>query len=413
LGEKQVQEGAVIRVKSNGGKWVVVQSPDLQGALISIDARTGAVQAIAGGYDFYQRSFNRATQAWRQPGSTFKPFIYSAGIEKGFTSASVVNDAPIEIPGMGAGGKPWRPKNSNGRYAGYITLRQALVASKNMVTIRIMMAVTPQYVQDYIQRFGFKAKEHPATLAMSLGSGSVTPMQMAEAYAIFANGGYRVSAYIIDKIYDGSGRLRAQTKPLVAGENAKLAIDPRNAFIINSMLRDVVRMGTASRANALGRADIYGKTGTTNQGKDAWFVGYNPHVVTAVYVGFDQPASLGSSGYGGVIALPVWVEYMKASLKGKPVVTVKAPAGLVQRGSDYFYQEYQSTNPNLGLDNRASGATNESGISDEGGVTISPSNTGNGGGAPAGAGAGDAPTTPSNGGGTGTGKSNANLDALF
>ncbi len=405
LGDKQVQEGAVIRVKEQKNGWSVVQSPDLQGALVSINAQTGAIQAIVGGYDFYQRSFNRATQAWRQPGSTFKPFIYSAGIEKGFTVASVVNDAPIEIPGMGAGGKAWRPKNSNGRYSGYITLRQALVASKNMVTIRIMMAVTPQYAQQYIQRFGFRAKEHPATLAMSLGSGSVTPLQMAEAYAIFANGGYRVSAYIIDRIYDGTGRLRAQTKPLVAGENAKLAIDPRNAFIMNTVLRDVVRMGTASRANALGRNDIYGKTGTTNQGKDAWFVGYNPQIVTAVYVGFDQPSSLGPSGYGGVIALPVWVEYMRAALKGKPVVQPKPPAGLVQRGGDYFYQEHQSTNPNLGLDNRASGGANESGISDEGGASIAPSK-------PSGAAAGqDVP--PVNAPAPGAAKPATNLDALF
>lgn len=403
LGDKQVQEGAVIRVKKNKGTWVVVQSPDLQGALVSINAQTGAVYAIVGGYDFNQRAFNRATQAMRQPGSTFKPFIYSAGLDKGFTVSSVVNDAPIELPGLGAGGKAWRPKNSNGRYAGYITLRQALVASKNMVTIRVMMAVTPQGAQQYIQRFGFKAKDHPATLAMSLGSGSVTPMQMAEAYAIFANGGYRVSAYIIDKIYDGTGRLRAQTKPLVAGENAKLAIDPRNAFIMNTLLRDVVRVGTGARASAIGRSDIHGKTGTTNDGKDAWFVGYNPEVVTAVYVGFDTPKSLGASGYGGVIALPVWVDFMREALKGKPVLTQKPPAGLVQRGGEYYYQEYQSTNPNLGLDNRSSGGANDSGISDEGGVVIAPSNAGGG---SSGGGTEVKPSNPAP-------KSNANLDALF
>lgn len=352
--EKRIQPGAVIRIQANPkGYWQIVQLPEVEGAFVSLDTHTGAIKAVAGGFDFNRRSFNRATQALRQPGSTFKPFIYSAGIERGLTAATPINDAPISIPGMGNGGRTWEPKNSDNKYAGFISLHQALVASKNMVSIRILMTIGVDYAQQYIQRFGFSAKEHPASYSMALGAGSTTPLQMAIGYAVFANGGYKVSPYFIDRIYDGSGALKAQTKPLVAGKGAKLVIDPRNAFIMYNIMRDITRRGTASRASALDRSDIAGKTGTTNDHKDAWFVGYNPNLVAAVYIGYDKPRSLGRLGFGGTAALPVWINYMREALKGQPIVKVDMPKGLVSSGGEYFYQEFQSTNPNLALDNRS------------------------------------------------------------
>lgn len=361
FGENVLRIGSVVHIRGDGKTYRVVQQPELQGAIVALDAKTGAVKALVGGYDFYRRSFNRATQAKRQPGSSFKPFIYSAGISKGFTISTMVNDAPLVIPGMGPGGRPWTPKNSDGRYAGFITLRQALTASKNMVSIRVLMAVGVDYTKQYVQRFGFKADQIPSSLSMALGSGEVTPMQMAEGFAVFANGGYKVSNYVIDKIYDSNGNLRAQMQPLVAKQNAPLAIDPRNAFVLYHMMMDVVNYGTAHSARALGRSDIAGKTGTTNNNKDAWFVGFNPNLVSAVYIGFDRPRSMGRSAFGGTIALPVWLEYMRYALKGQPNVNVPAPAGMVQKGRDYYLNEFQSTNPALPLDNRADGPVSGNG----------------------------------------------------
>ncbi|WP_274584574.1 penicillin-binding protein 1A [Neisseria leonii] len=354
LGDAALRRGSVIRLRKNGKSWAVAQEPLLQGALVSLDAKTGAVKALVGGYDFHSKSFNRATQAQRQPGSTFKPFVYSAALSKGMTAATVINDAPISIPGAGPRGTTWNPKNSDGRYAGPITMRQALTASKNMVSIRLLQAAGIDYTHQYIQRFGFKPSDHPAGLSMSLGTGLTTPLQMAEGYAVFANGGYKVSAYVIDKIYDGQGRLRAQMQPLVAGENAPQVIDPRNAYVMYQMMRDVVNYGTARSAKSLGRSDIAGKTGTTNDNKDAWFVGFNPEVVTAVYIGFDKPKSMGRAGYGGTIALPVWNEYMRYALNGVGGKGMKVPEGVVVRDGEYFLREQQSTNPDLALDNRAS-----------------------------------------------------------
>ena len=354
LEDAQIRPGAVIRLQKTKSGWRIGQEPALQGALVALDARTGAVKALVGGYNFHSKNFNRATQALRQPGSSFKPFIYSAGLSRGMTAATLINDEPISIPGTGRGGRPWTPKNSDGRYDGPITLRQALTRSKNMVSIRILMATGLNYTQQYIQKFGFKPSNHPANLSMALGAGSSTPLQMAEGYAVFANGGYRVSAYVIDKIYDSQDHLKAQMQPLVAGENAPQVIDPRNAYIMYKMMQDVVKYGTARGALALGRADIAGKTGTTNDNKDAWFVGFNPDIVTAVYIGFDKPRSMGRAGYGGTIALPVWVEYMRYALKGKPATGMKVPAGMVLRNGEYFYKERQSTDPALRIDNSSS-----------------------------------------------------------
>ena len=351
MGESRIRRGSVIRVKNNGGRWVVVQEPLLQGALVSLDAKTGAVRALVGGYDFHSKTFNRAAQAMRQPGSTFKPFVYSAALSKGMTASTMVNDAPISLPGKGANGSVWTPKNSDGRYSGYITLRQALTASKNMVSIRILMSIGVGYAQQYIQRFGFKPSELPASLSIALGTGETTPLKIAEAYSVFANGGYRVSSHVIDKIYDSDGRLRAQMQPLVAGQNAPQAIDPRNAYIMYKIMQDVVRVGTARGAAALGRSDIAGKTGTTNDNKDAWFVGFNPDVVTAVYIGFDKPKSMGRAGYGGTIAVPVWVDYMRFALKGRQGKGMKVPEGVVSSNGEYYMKERMVTDPGLVVDN--------------------------------------------------------------
>ena len=351
MGESRIRRGSVIRVKNNGGRWVVVQEPLLQGALVSLDAKTGAVRALVGGYDFHSKTFNRAAQAMRQPGSTFKPFVYSAALSKGMTASTMVNDAPISLPGKGANGSVWTPKNSDGRYSGYITLRQALTASKNMVSIRILMSIGVGYAQQYIQRFGFKPSELPASLSMALGTGETTPLKIAEAYSVFANGGYRVSSHVIDKIYDSDGRLRAQMQPLVAGQNAPQAIDPRNGYIMYKIMQDVVRVGTARGAAALGRSDIAGKTGTTNDNKDAWFVGFNPDVVTAVYIGFDKPKSMGRAGYGGTIAVPVWVDYMRFALKGGQGKGMKVPEGVVSSNGEYYMKERMVTDPGLVVDN--------------------------------------------------------------
>ena len=351
MGEDRIRRGSVIRVRNNGGRWMVVQEPLLQGALVSLDAKTGAVRALVGGYDFHSKTFNRAAQAMRQPGSTFKPFVYSAALSKGMTASTMVNDAPISLPGKGANGSVWTPKNSDGRYSGYITLRQALTASKNMVSIRILMSIGVGYAQQYIQRFGFKPSELPASLSMALGTGETTPLKIAEAYSVFANGGYRVSSHVIDKIYDSDGRLRAQMQPLVAGQNAPQAIDPRNAYIMYKIMQDVVRVGTARGAAALGRSDIAGKTGTTNDNKDAWFVGFNPDVVTAVYIGFDKPKSMGRAGYGGTIAVPVWGDYMRFALKGRQGKGMKVPEGVVSSNGEYYMKERMVTDPGLILDN--------------------------------------------------------------
>ena len=360
LEEAQLRPGAVIRLQRiKGGEWRIAQEPALQGALVALDVRTGAVKALVGGYNFHSKNFNRATQAMRQPGSSFKPFVYSAALAKGMTAATLINDEPLSIPGAGRGGRPWTPKNSDGRYDGPITLRHALTKSKNIVSIRILMANGVDYTQQYIQKFGFKPSNHPANLSMALGAGTSTPLQMAEAYAVFANGGYKVSAYVIDKIYDSQDRLKAQMQPLVAGENAPQVIDPRNAYIMYKIMQDVVKYGTARGALSLGRSDIAGKTGTTNDNKDAWFVGFNPDIVTAVFIGFDKPRSMGRAGYGGTIALPVWVEYMRHALKGKESKGMKVPTGLVLRGGEYFYKERQTTDPSIRIDNTSSRPANE------------------------------------------------------
>jgi penicillin-binding protein 1A len=358
--QQQIRPGAVIRIRANEkGYWEIVQMPDIEGAFVSLDTRTGAIKALVGGFDFNRRSFNHVTQAWRQPGSTFKPFIYSAALDRGLTASTLINDAPMSFDPQDGSGKMWVPQNDDGKFLGMITMRRALTLSRNLASVRILQAIGTDYAQQYIQRFGFSPKQHPAYLPMALGAGSVTPLQMAEGYATFANGGYRTHAYFIDRIEDANGRVLAKTQPTVAGQGSTPVIDPRNAFIMTSMMKDVVRFGTAARAMSLGRSDIAGKTGTTSDFKDAWFVGFSPGLVAATWVGYDQPRTLGRYGYGGTAALPIWMNYMANALKQEPEIdlpmpqgiTVKAGAGL--HGEDeYYYNEFQNANPDIKLNNR-------------------------------------------------------------
>jgi penicillin-binding protein 1A len=370
LGEKvspsqRIRRGAIIRVQSDEkGRWQITQLPVVEAGIVAVDPRTGAVRALVGGFDFNRNQYNHVTQALRQPGSSFKPFIYSAALEKGFTAATIINDAPLTFTAAQTGSEPWEPKNYDGKFDGPIRMRTALVKSKNLVSVRILQAITPGYAQDYITRFGFNPKLHPPYLTMALGAGSVTPMQMASAYSVFANGGYRVPPYFIERIVDARGNMVMEALPQRAGENAERVIDARNAFIMTSIMRDVVRMGTGARAMKLGRNDLAGKTGTTNDFIDAWFCGYNASLVAVSWIGFDTPHTLGRNETGSSAALPIWMGYMGPALKGVPEQLFAPPAGVVtarvdpdtglravdgQPGIvDFFYQEFQPPENTMG-----------------------------------------------------------------
>ncbi len=326
----RIRPGAVVRVmREDKGYWSIAQVPLVESAFVSMRPTDGALLSLIGGFDFDRSKFNHVTQAQRQPGSSFKPFIYSAALEKGFTPATVVNDAPFFVPAAQAGGEDWEPKNYDGKYEGPMRVRAALAKSKNLVTVRVLQAIGPQYAQDYIARFGFDPKLHPPYLTMGLGAGSATPLQMVDAYAVFANGGYRVAPYLIAKIVDARGNVLSEAAPAIAREGAERAIDPRNAWIMTSLLKDVVRVGTATRALSLNRTDLGGKTGTTNEFVDAWFCGYNASLVAVAWIGFDQPKTLGSGETGAQAALPIWISYMAKVLKGTPPAEVPMPDGVV------------------------------------------------------------------------------------
>lgn len=326
--KRLLKPGALIRVLNKNDKWQITQAPQIESALVALDPQNGAIRALVGGFDFNRNKFNHVTQAWRQPGSSFKPFIYSAALEKGFTPATIVEDEPLNFSAEQTGNKAWSPQNFDNAFEGPIRLRQALVKSKNMVSIRVLQSIGVNYAQDYITRFGFSPKNHPAYLAMALGAGSTTAWQMAGAYAVFANGGYRVKPNLIAKIVDQNGKVLLETKFDQAGNGAPRVIDARNAFIMTSMLQDVVRHGTATRALQLGRGDIAGKTGTTNDHFDAWFTGYSPKQVAVTWVGFDKPQSLGRSETGGAAALPIWIKYMATALRGLPEAYSPVPEGV-------------------------------------------------------------------------------------
>ena len=337
----RIRRGAIIRVsKTPKNTWEITQLPEVEGAFVALDPRDGSIKALVGGFDFQKNKFNHVTQAWRQPGSSFKPFIYSAALEKGFTPATIINDAPLFFDAGVTGGQPWEPKNYDGKFEGPMSMRRGLAKSKNMVSIRILQAVGPQAAQNWVTRFGFDGEKHPAYLTMALGAGAVTPLQMVSAYSVFANGGYRINPWLITRVTEQQGKVLVQTELPVLSE-ATRAIDARNAFIMDSLLQEVTRSGTAASAQArLKRPDLYGKTGTTNDSMDAWFAGFQPTLAAVTWIGYDTPRKLGDRETGGGLSLPVWINFMEHALKGVPVTEPIVPEGVVSSGGEWFYTEY-------------------------------------------------------------------------
>ncbi|QHE77238.1 penicillin-binding protein 1A [Hydrogenophaga sp. PBL-H3] len=340
----KIARGAIVRVVSAGkvkGKpaWAISQWPEAEAALVAMDSHTGRVRALVGGFDFTQQPFNHVTQGWRQPGSALKPLLYSAALEARVMPGTLVDDLPFTAS------NGWSPTNSNGQYAGPITLRQALARSSNLASVRVLQHTGTQVARDWTTRFGLDAARQPDNLTLALGTGSVTPMQMAQAYATLANGGWKVAPVVVEKITDAQGKVLFEAPPPEPLTEANRAIPARNAFVVSSLLNEVTRSGTAARAQAtLKRPDIYGKTGTTNDAVDAWFTGYQPSLATAVWVGYDKPRSLGGGESGGRIALPIWIDYMGAALKSTPVAPPPAaPEGLVRTADDWMYAEWQSS----------------------------------------------------------------------
>lgn len=349
----RIRNGSLIRVyKNDKDFWEITQLPQIESAFVSANPRDGAIYALVGGFDFYRNQFNHVTQAWRQPGSSFKPFIYSAALEKGFTPASIINDAPLVIDLSQTGEELWQPKNFEGGFDGPMRMRQGLVRSKNLVSIRILQAIGLEYAQDYVTKFGFDKDKIKPFLTMALGAGSVTPMQLMGGYSVFANGGYRIMPYFIQRIEDGQGKVISQAAPVVAGQGAEQVIDVRNAFTMVNMMQDVVKHGTAMRAMELGRQDLAGKTGTTSDSMDAWFAGFHPTLVAVTWIGYDNPQSLGEKETGGGAALPIWMGYMEKMLKDVPEIEYSIPDHIVTarindnglrdpNGThiEYFYEE--------------------------------------------------------------------------
>lgn len=352
--------GDIIRVMPDSeGSLRLTQMPQVQGALVALNPQDGAIRSLAGGFSFYHNKFNRATQAYRQPGSNIKPFLYTAALENGFTPASIINDAPIVFHDVSLEGN-WRPENDNGKFNGPMRLREALYRSRNLVSIRIMRSLGVEQAREYMLRFGFEPDKLSPNLSLALGSASATPLQIARGYAAFANGGYLVEPYLISRIEDAEGNILEQANPAqvcqqclpdVPGTEAtdtpaateaeteangpapRVApriISKRNAFLIYDVMRDVITRGTGTRARVLKRSDLAGKTGTTNEQKDTWFSGFSPSLVATVWVGFDQPAPLGRGEYGSSTALPIWIDYMEEALSDVPDTPPPVPEGVVR-----------------------------------------------------------------------------------
>ncbi|WP_155623431.1 penicillin-binding protein 1A [Burkholderia vietnamiensis] len=338
---RRLRPGAIVRVvKSDTGKWSITQLPQVEGAFISIVPQDGAIRSLVGGFDYNKNKFNHVTQAWRQPGSSFKPFIYSASLDKGLGPATVINDGPLYFSAAETGGQPWEPKNYGGGFEGPMSMRTALQRSRNLVSIRILNHIGTKYAQQYITRFGFDAERHPAYLPMALGAGQVTPLQMAGAYSVFANGGFRVNPYLIAEVTDPSGAIVARAQPLIAEQNAPRAIDARNAYVMNSLLQSVAQRGTGARTNVLKRTDLAGKTGTTNDSHDAWFAGYQHTLAAIAWIGYDNPRSLGDRETGGGLSLPVWIDYMGAALKDVPEFKPTMPDDVQSLGGELYFTEF-------------------------------------------------------------------------
>ena len=358
----RIKRGAVIRVvQTPKGTWEITQLPEVEGAFVAINPKDGSVRALVGGFDFAKNKFNHVIQAWRQPGSSFKPFIYSAALEKGFTPATIVNDGPLFFDAGVTGGQAWEPKNYDGTFEGPMSVRRGLAKSKNMVSIRILQSVGTRNAQEWVTKFGFDEDKHPAYLTMALGAGSVTPMQMATGYSVFANGGMRVQPHVITRVTDQKGKVLVDS-PAQPVDEADRAISPRNAFVMTSLLQEVTRSGTAAKARvALKRDDIYGKTGTTNDSMDAWFAGYHRNLAAVVWIGYDTPRKLGDRETGGGLSLPVWISFMETALKNMPVMDAIAPEGVVYVNGEWYFDEYARGGgvTSLGLGNEKGGSLPE------------------------------------------------------
>jgi penicillin-binding protein 1A len=355
---KKIRKGAVIRiVQMANGSWEITQLPEVEGAFVAMTPQTGAIRALVGGFDFTKNKFNHATQAWRQPGSSFKPFIYSAALESGFSPSTLVNDSPLFFDGDVTGGQPWEPKNYDGKFDGPMSLRTGLAKSKNMVSIRVLQAVGTRPAQEWVTRFGFDADKHPPYLTMALGAGSVTVMQMATGYSVFANGGFLVPPHLITRITDYKDRVLVDSPTQALTDDMQRVIPERNAYVMTSLLQEVTRSGTAARAQAmLKRQDIYGKTGTTNDAMDAWFAGYHRNLASVVWIGYDTPRKLGDRETGGGLSLPVWISFMETALSALPVSESQVPEGVVQSNGDWTYTEYAGGAgvKSLGMDSESS-----------------------------------------------------------
>ncbi|PRE63918.1 penicillin-binding protein 1A [Burkholderia multivorans] len=336
----RIRPGSIVRVlKDAKTGWQIVQLPQVEGALIALAPQDGAIRSLVGGFDFNKSKFNHVTQAWRQPGSSFKPFIYSASLDKGLGPATIINDAPLYFPPSVPGGTAWEPKDDD-QPDGPMTMRTGLQRSKNLVSIRILASIGTQYAQEYVtQRFGFDPKKTPPYLPMALGAGLVTPLQLATGYAVFANGGYKVDPYLIAEVDDARGQPLQKSQPVIAGSTAPRTIEGRNAYVMNSLLHTVATAGTGAGSNALGRNDLQGKTGTTNDAKDGWFAGYQQSLVAVAWMGFDQPKSLGSREFGAQLALPIWVNYMRTALNGVPEQQMPMPDGLTTIDGELYYAD--------------------------------------------------------------------------
>jgi penicillin-binding protein 1A len=338
----KIRPGALIRVMQDAkGNWSVTQSPEVDAAYVSLNAQNGAYRAMVGGFDFNRKKFNHVTSAWRQPGSSIKPFIYSAALEKGFYPSTLIND--VQLSSTTEEDLKWDPRNDDGKYDGPIEMQRALAVSKNVVAVRILKNIGAGYGRDYLPRFGFEQNKHPINLTLALGTGAVTPLQLAGAYAVFANGGYQVRPWLIDKVIDAKGTVLFQANVAATPTEDQRVIDARNAFVTDSMLREVVRSGTgASATQKLGRRDLAGKTGTTSDAVDGWFAGYAGNIVAVSWMGYDDPKSLGGREFGATVALPIWIDAMRHALAGKPEFVRAVPENVINVDGKWMYIEYQN-----------------------------------------------------------------------
>lgn len=336
----RIRAGSVIRVIQDSKKrWAITQIPEVEGSYVALNADDGSFRAMVGGFDFNRKKFNHVTSAWRQPGSSIKPFIYSAALEKGFYPGTLIND--VQLSETSDSSLRWDPRNDDGKYDGPISMRSALAQSKNVVSVRILKSIGVDTARNWLPRFGFDKDKHQANLTMALGTGSVTPLQLASAYAVFANGGYSVNPWLISKVVDGKGKVLFENKPPAVAQEEARVIDARNAYITDSMLREVVRSGTGASASVkLGRRDLAGKTGTTSDAVDGWFAGYAGNIVAVAWMGYDDPKSLGGREFGSTLALPIWIDTMRVALAGKPEGQRAVPEGISNTEGDWMFNEF-------------------------------------------------------------------------